>query len=430
MLLDVDSALRKMAALVLPVEETEEVELAGAVNRTLAADVIAPIDLPPFDASAMDGYAIDATDLDHLEPKRFEVVGRSAAGHPAAATVRRGEAVRIFTGAVLPKGANAVVLQEDVVRSGDFAETSEPAHIGDHVRPRGQDVRRGAMLFRRGRQLSVYDLSWLAACGIANVRVTRRIRVALLSTGDELAEAGRPLAVGQIYDSNRFSVSSLLRQKAVETIDFGCLPDDPRAIEQTLADAAERADLIVASGGVSVGDADFVKGAVEKQGAIDFWRIALKPGKPLAVGAIGDALFFGLPGNPVSTLVTYLLFVAPAVDLLAGGALTSPLALPATLGHGFKHSVGRREYARGVVDWGVSASAGDDAAAEAREQRPIVHLTGDQGSNRLSTFANANCLVVIDENVGNLQAGDPVSFVPLALEGAHALRHRRDVEAN
>ena len=412
MLLNVDLALRKIAALVKPVTAREDIELAQAVHRTAAEDVVAPMDLPPFDASAMDGYAIDAS-ANHANLTRFHVVGRSAAGHPAERTVRQGEAVRIFTGAVLPDGANAIVLQEDVVRRGDFVETSAPTQVGDHVRYRGQDIRRGAVLCRRGKRFSVYDLSWLTACGIAKVSVTRRIRVAVFSTGDELVEAGRPLEAGQIYDSNRFAVSSLLRERAVETIDLGCLPDDPIAIKRALIEAAERADLIVTSGGVSVGDADFVKDVVEQVGTIDFWRIAIKPGKPLAVGAVGDALFFGLPGNPVSTVVTYLLFVAPAVDLLAGGELTRPLALPATLGDAVKHAPGRREYMRGVV--------------RVEGGQPVVCPTGDQGSNRLSTLANANCLVVIDENVGDLRSGDRVMFIPLAIEGAHPLAYRDDL---
>ena len=417
MLLDVDLALRKITALAKPVAEEgegeEDIQLAEAVNRTTAEAILAPVDLPPFDASAMDGYAIDATDADHSHAKRFVVVGRSAAGHPAELTVRQGEAVRIFTGAVLPTGANAVVLQENVVATDDCIATSAPARIGDHVRSRGQDVRRGALLCRKGQRLSVYDLSLLAACGIATVRVMRRIRAAIFSTGDELVEAGQPLAAGQIYDSNRFAVAALLRESAVEVLDLGCLPDDPKAIQRTLIDAARYADLIVTSGGVSVGDADFVKGAVEEIGSLDFWRIALKPGKPLAVGSVGKALFFGLPGNPVSTIVTYLLFVAPAVDLLAGGSLSPLLALPAQLGDAVKHTAGRREYLRGVV--------------RLEKGRAVVYLTGDQGSNRLSTFANANCLVEIDENVGDLQAGDAVRFIPLGAAGANLLRQVKNV---
>lgn len=400
MLLNVDLALRKIATLVRPVTEQERVPLADAVGRTSAEDVSAPIDLPPFDASAMDGYAIDATAADHANPKRFRVVGRSVAGQPARETVGIGEAVRIFTGAVVPYGANAIVLQEDVTPAEDFVETSAPARIGDHIRNRGQDVRRGATLYRRGKRFNVFDLSRLAACGIANVDVTRRIRVAVFSTGNELVAAGQPLEAGQIYESNRFALMGLLRDKAVEVVDLGCLPDDQRAIENTLVAASGKVDLIVTSGGVSVGETDFVKDAVERVGQIDFWRIALKPGKPMAVGSVEDALFFGLPGNPVSTIITFLLFVVPAVDLLAGGELTPPLTLPARLGDAVKHAVGRREYLRGRVD--IDADG-----------QPLVHLTGDQGSNRLSTFANANCLVVIHEDTGNLQVGDAVRFMPL-----------------
>lgn len=408
MLLDVDLALRKLVRLVRGVAESEEVSLADAVGRIAAEDVVAPIDLPPFDASAMDGYAVRATGLNHERLKRFTVVDESLAGHVAQRTVTKGTAIRIFTGAALPVGADAVVLQEDVARRGEAIATVEPVQADQHVRRRGHDVRRGARLCQQGRKLSIYDLGWLAACGIGQVCVTRRIRVAIFSTGDELAAAGNPLEAGQIYDANRFAVSSLLREKGASIIDFGCLPDDPEVIRRTLLEASLGADLIVTSGGVSVGDADFVKAVAEEIGSLDFWKIALKPGKPLAVGRIGDALFFGLPGNPVSTIVTYLLFVAPAVDLLGGEQLTPPLTLPATIDHAVRHAEGRREYMRGVV-W----VDGDGL---------MVAATGDQSSNRLATFANANCLVVVPESIGNLKPGDTVGVIPFSGEAGHPMR--------
>lgn len=413
MLLNVDAAWRRLASGLQPVVESEEVELAEALGRVAAADVLALIDLPPFDASAMDGYAVDSAALSHQGAKRLTVVDESAAGRPAQRGVGAFEAIRIFTGAVMPEGADAVLVQEEVTRSGNVAETSVPIRPEQNVRRRGHDIRQGEALCRTGDQLSAYRLGWLAACGVARVSVARRVRVAIFSTGDELMEAGKPLRPGQIYDSNRFALSCLLRQKAAEVIDLGCVPDNPDDIRQTLRQAARSADLVVTSGGVSVGDADFVKAAVEQTGTIDFWRIALKPGKPLAVGSLEceeqerKALFLGLPGNPVSTLVTYLLFVAPAIDVLAGARPTPPLRLPAIIDHDVRHSKGRREYMRGVL--------------EARQGRLHVATTGDQSSNRLATFANANCLVVIDEERGSLRPGDEVQVVPLSGEEGHLL---------
>ena len=413
-LLNVDVVFRNLAKIASRVAEEEDVGLEAAVGRVAAADIVAPIDLPPFDNSAMDGYAVDATGLQHAAAKELAVIDQSTAGHPAGRAVSSGEAIRIFTGAVLPASADAVVLQEDVIRTGNMVTFTEPVRASQHVRRRGTDITAGDLLCRAGKKLSAYDLSWLAACGIATVRVARRIRVAVFSTGDELADAGAPLKMGQIYDSNRFALKSLLREKAVQVMDLGCVPDDRAQIRATLQEASAQADLVVTSGGVSVGDADFVKDVVAEVGEIAFWRVALKPGKPLAVGRIGKALFFGLPGNPVSTIVTYLLVVAPTVDLLAGEQPTPPLAMPATVLEPIVHAKGRREYMRGT--------------ARVEGGRLVVATTGDQGSNRLATFANANCLLVISEAVDGLQAGDTVPIILLPGEAAHLLRAPTDGE--
>ena len=407
-MLNVDQAFRKLAELVRPVADTEETALIDALGRIAAKPVVAPVDLPPFDASAMDGYAVAATSLDVASEQRFEVIDQSLAGRPARRAIANSrQAIRVYTGAVMPQGANAVVLQENVIRQGVAILTTAPIHVNQHVRHRGHDVLRGNTLCQRGTRFSHFHLAWFAACGIETVSATRCIRVGVFSTGDELAMPGKTLGPGQIYDSNRFAIHSLLQQKAVEPVDLGCLPDDPAVVAKALGNAAERVDLLVTSGGVSVGDADFVKQAVEDVGAIDFWRIAVKPGKPLAVGRIGNALFFGLPGNPVSAIVTYLLFVAPAIDGLGGGRISGPLTLPALVRGEAKHSPGRREYMRGIM----TMSGG----------RLVATPTGDQGSNRLATFADANCLIVIHEDTGDLHNGDPVHVIPLSAEAAHLL---------
>lgn len=410
MLLNVDVAIRRLRGLAHAVGEREEIDLADARGRIVAETIIAPLDLPPFDASAMDGYAIDGTGLDVADPKTWQVVDVSLAGHPAKKSVSAGTTIRVFTGAVMPQGADAVVLQEDVT-GDDHAVTSQaPVRPRQHVRHQGHDVRRGEPLCTAGTRLTTYHLSWLAACGIARIVVNRKIRVAVFSTGDELAEPGGRLGDGQIYDSNRFSVSMLLREKAATVIDLGRLPDDRDAIRRALHEASEAADVVVTSGGVSVGEADYVKDVVAGIGHVDFWRIALKPGKPLAVGRIRDALFFGLPGNPVSTIVTYLLFVAPAVDSLGGTVPEPPLTFRARMAEGVRHTVGRREYMRATVrreDGGLVAS-----------------ITGDQGSNRLATFANANALVVIDENTGDVASGDWVDVLLLSEDAGHLVTAR------
>lgn len=408
--LDVDAAIRRLQGLVQAVGECEEVELAEAGGRIVAETILAPVDLPPFDASAMDGYAVDGADAGGGEQQTWRVVDAGLAGHPATKSVSAGTAIRVFTGAVMPQGANTVVLQEDVTSDGDTVSSAAPIRLHQHVRRQGHDVRRGAPLCTAGTRLTTYHLSWLAACGIVRIAVNRKVRVAVFSTGDELAEPGVPLRHGQIYDSNRFSISLLLREKAATVIDFGRLLDDRDEIRRALHEASAAADVIVTSGGVSVGEADYVKDVVDEIGRVDFWRIALKPGKPLAVGRIGNALFFGLPGNPVSTIVTYLLFVAPAVDSLGGTVPEPPLTLRARVLEGVRHTVGRREYMRGTV------RAADDGL--------VVSITGDQGSNRLATFANANALVIINENTGDLRAGDRVDVLLLSADAGHPVAGR------
>ena len=406
-MLDVDVAAARLGEIIAPVRGSERVRVEAALGRVPAQNIAAPMSLPPFDASAMDGYAVCATPLDRDGRKRLKVVGQSLAGHPASEAAGAGKAIRIFTGAPMPAGADSVVLQEDVTAAEATIEFDESVRVGQHVRPAGNDIAKGDTICRAGQRLTPYDLAWLAACGIGTVRVRRRVRVVLLSTGDELAEPGMPLGEAQIYDSNRFAMTRLLEGRGSDIIDLGCVPDDPGQIRTALEEAAATGDIIVTSGGVSVGDADLVRDLVTELGSIDFWRIALKPGKPLAVGNIGGTPLFGLPGNPVSTIVTCLLFVAPAIDLLAGAAASPPLTIPATLTEEVPHAPGRREYMRGIA-------SNEDGTFK-------VAINGNQGSNRLATFSGANCLVTIPANAGNLPAGASVEILPLGTDG-HPLR--------
>ena len=402
-MLNVDAALGKLLASVKPVEGTEAVPVAKALDRIAADDIAAPVDLPPFPASAMDGYAVAAAGFASAPPHVVEVIGESLAGHPSKARVTGTDAVRIFTGAPMPEGADTVVIQEDTrVEPGGLVLLDTPRR-GDNVRPCGHDVVRGAPIAHKGDRLDAYRLSWLTACGMDRVNVKRRVNVAILSTGDELKDTGTPLGPGQIYDSNRFALARLMSDQPVDLTDLGCLPDDPAAIRAALELAADSADMVLTSGGVSVGDADYVRDIVENVGRLEFYRIALKPGKPLAVGKIGNADFFGLPGNPISTIVTFLLFVVPALAVRSGGRYAAPLEFDAVLAENIPHSVGRREYQRGI--------------AENADRGILVRSTGDQSSNRLSTFDGANCLIRVPEDRDDLAAGETVSIILLRDRG-------------
>ena len=398
-MLNPDAAYRKLIASIEPIDGGETVASRDALGRFAAEDIMAPVDLPPFDASAMDGYAVAARDLDATAPFEMRVVGASLAGTPAEVRVGGRDAARIFTGAVLPEGADAIILQEDTERRGDTVIVNESPRPGQHVRTQGHDIARGATVVAAGARLDAYRLSWLTACGIGRVAVKPRVRVAVFATGDELVDVGEPLGPGQIYESNRFALLRLMSDLPVDLTDLGRLPDDPEATRAALARAARDMDCVVTSGGVSVGDADYVRDAVQAVGRLDFWRIALKPGKPLAVGKIGRADFFGLPGNPVSTIVTFMLFVVPAIIKRGGGMPEPPLRVPARLAHDVRHTKGRREYQRGLV-------ANQDG-------RLVVSATGDQSSNRLATFDGANCLIEVPEDRAGLRTGDPVSILLL-----------------
>ena len=402
-MLNVDDALRKLGDLTTPVLDTEVIPLIGSKGRVVASTIDAPMDLPPFDTSAMDGYAVHESDLN--QDRELAVIGESRAGHVYQNAAAPGTAIRIFTGAPIPRGTSAVVIQEDVERNGDQIRFRASLEIGENIRRRGHDIAKTQLLAKAGDRLDAYKISWLAACGVTNLTAVRRIRVALFSTGDELIDPGTPLGPGQIYDANRTALRELLSERPVEVLDLGALPDDPHAINRALETAAKAADVVVTSGGVSVGDADYVKDIVAQAGSLDFWKIALKPGKPLAVGRVGKALFFGLPGNPVSTIITYLLFVAPTIDRLCGMSDNTPYRLPAILQETIEHHQGRREYVRGVF--------------RTNDDRVTVSPTGDQSSNRLATFANANCLIVVPEQTDDIKAGSVVDIVLLPTDRSH-----------
>jgi molybdopterin molybdotransferase len=370
--------------------------------RIAARDVIARVSLPPFPRTAMDGFAVRSEHLDGNPPYSINVIGESLAGHPFTGNVDTPGCVRIFTGAAMPSGFDAVVIQEDCESYDRLHDNSVSinvvANAGDNVRDVGHDIVSGEVIIRRGQTLTPFAIGWLAACGHTDIEVIVKPKVAIFSTGDELREPGTKLGPGQIYDANRYLMSAMLAGLPVEVFDLGTLPDDEETTQKALSAAALEADVLLTSGGVSVGDADYVTRVLQEIGELEIWRLNIKPGKPLAYGRLEDCLFFGLPGNPVSTIVTFLLIARPALMRLCGANDWETSRQPAVLEDPIRHKPGREEYQRGVVTNG--------------EHGTTVRVTGDQSSNRLASFSDANCLIRIPKESGDLAAATEVTVLP------------------
>ena len=395
-------ALARIIAEVEPVAGSETLAVRSALGRVLAEDVVSRINVPSHTNSAMDGYALNGAELSADGETRLEVIGTSAAGRPFAGEVGAGQCVRIMTGASMPSGSDTVVMQENVTRDGDTAIIGGGQKPGQHVRQAGEDIAAGNVALGAGTRLMPAEIGILASIGIGEVSVLRRPRVAFFSTGDELRSIGEALGEGQIYDSNRYTIYGMLSRLGVEVLDMGVIRDDRDAVEQAFAKAAEEADAIVTSGGVSVGDADYVAETLERAGTVGFWKVAMKPGRPLAFGCIADALFFGLPGNPNSVMVTFYQLVQPALQALAGMPDPAPpLTVSAVSASSLRKKTGRREFQRGVL-----SRSGDG--------RLVVHKTGHQGSGVLSSMAAANCFIVLPEDAGPVAEGDEVTVQPFA----------------
>ncbi|HEX9392461.1 MAG TPA: gephyrin-like molybdotransferase Glp [Usitatibacteraceae bacterium] len=377
-----------------PVSGVARVALRSALGRVLAEDVISPVNVPGHRNSAMDGWAMRFEDLSANDTTLTEV-GSSFAGQPFTGKIGKGECVRIFTGGVVPEGADTVVMQERAAKNGKSITFPAGQKRGQNVREAGEDLREGAVALARGRSIRPAELGLIASLGIGEVSVYRPLRVAFFSTGDELVQIGNPLAAGQIYDSNRYTLHGMLTRLGCEVIDMGVVRDDPAILEQAFKDASDIADVVITSGGVSVGEADFVKQLMDKLGEVVFWKIAMKPGRPLAYGKIGRAHFFGLPGNPVSVMVTFYQFVRDALLTLQG---VSPLPvqplLKAICTSPIKKAPGRTEFQRGVLYL-------EDGVFK-------VRVTGEQGSGILKSMSDANCFIMLHDHVGNVDAGATV----------------------
>ncbi|MDH2925343.1 molybdopterin molybdochelatase [Nicoletella semolina] len=382
--------------------QCEYINLDQAVNRVLAEDIFSPISIPRFDNSAMDGYAIRFADLN--QHQHFTVVGKAFAGRPFEGQIGIGECVRIMTGACIPTGADTVVMQENTKldAQGKITFLTLPK-CNANIRHCGEDILQGALVLKKGTKLNVTTLPLLASLGIERVAVFSRIKVAILSTGDELVSVGKPLKTGQIYDTNRFTIRLMLEKLHCEIIDYGVLPDCSEQIERVFCQAQEAADVLITSGGVSVGEADFTKDVLEKLGKINFWKIAMKPGKPFAFGKLNKTWFFGLPGNPVSALVTFYQLVQPALLKLAGVSAEkianfSP-NLTACTTEPLKKAVGRQDFQRGFYYTNAQGKL-------------EVKSIGTQGSHIFSAFQESNCFIVLEQERADVQAGETVTIQP------------------
>ena len=399
----VDQARRLIARFLSPVVGTEHLNVRAALGRVLAADVVSPVDVPAHDNSAMDGYAVRHADLGTGEVT-LRVVGTSFAGQPYAGGIGAGECIRIMTGGVVPAAVDTIVMQEHV-RAAAERVTIGPGHRkGQNLRRAGEDLCQGGVALPRGKLLTPADIGLAASLGIAELPVYRKLRVAFFSTGDELVSIGSPLSEGQIYDSNRYTIYGMLSRLGVDYIDMGVVRDDPVLLERAFTEAAQVADVIISSGGVSVGEADFIKDLLNKLGEVLFWKIAMKPGRPLAYGKVGSAHFFGLPGNPVSVMVTFYQFVRDALYTLMGRDPVPALpVLKATCTSVLRKAPGRTEFQRGIL-------SRDDSG------QWTVRVTGEQGSGILRSMAEANCFIIIPTEQGNVDAGSQVDVQ--VMEGA------------
>ena len=399
-LLPPGEAMRRIRAHVRPLDSTETIAVIDALGRVAARDVVSPRNVPGHTNSAMDGFACAGDSLPESSPRWYEIAGTAYAGKPFAGRTGPSQAVRIMTGAIMPDGTDTVVMQEHVKVDGDRVRIPPGARRGQHVRQAGEDLAEGAVVVPRGRRLMPAEMGLLASLGIGEVDVYRRLRVACFSTGDEIRPPGAAFEPGLVYDSNRFTMHGMLGRLGVDILDLGIVPDRRDAVRDAFREASARADVVLSSGGASTGEADYVKEVLSELGQVGFWRIAIRPGRPLAFGFLGNSVFFGLPGNPVAVMVTFYQFVAPAIRAAAGETDSRPLpALEARCATRLRKKPGRVEYYRAVVER-------DDAGAL------VVRSTGKSGSGLLHTMSDANCFIVLPEDGTTVEPGATVDVQP------------------
>jgi molybdopterin molybdotransferase len=398
-LLSVDEAKQRIMDAASPVSGTEKLAIRASLNRVLASDVLSTINVPPYDNSAMDGYAVSSADLPREGQARLALVGESFAGNPYMGSLSGGQAIRIMTGAMIPDGADTVIMQEQVMREGDSIVIGPEHNKNDNVRFIGEDMQIGQTILNCGKHITPAELGILASLGIPEIRVMRKLRVAFFSTGDELRSVGEPLEQGQIYDSNRYTLYGMLKRMHVDIIDMGVIADRREDVREAFKTAADIADAVITSGGVSVGEADYVKETLEQLGQVSFWRVAMKPGKPLAIGSIHNALFFGVPGNPVSAMATFYQFVQPALKKMMGMQRPFNTLLQVPCMSALKKMPGRLEYQRGILDYNQHGEL-------------FVKTTGVQGSHILTSMSLANCFIILPADNAGVAEGDRVEVQP------------------
>ncbi|BCK28277.1 bifunctional molybdopterin-guanine dinucleotide biosynthesis adaptor protein MobB/molybdopterin molybdotransferase MoeA [Vibrio cholerae] len=396
--LSVEQGREKILSLISPLAETESVAILECYQRVLAREVFSPINVPAYRNSAMDGYALRSDDL---ERESYRVVAEVLAGSHYAKTVELGETVKIMTGAPMPQGADTVVMREQATQNGDAVSfAGAKIKAGQNVRQAGEDLAQGQAVFHSGQRLLSPEMGMLASLGFAHADVFRSLKVAIFSTGDEVQAPGGDIEPNSIFDSNRFTLTGLLKQLGCQVIDLGIIEDDESKMMQVLEQAAKQSDVVITSGGVSVGDADFIKSALEKLGQIDFWRINMRPGRPLAFGQISGKPFFGLPGNPVAVMVSFINFVEPALRKMQGEQGWQPLKINAIALEDLRSRQGRTEFSRGVYAFNAQGQL-------------TVHTTGKQGSGILRSMSEANCLIEIAPAIDTVKVGESVTIIPL-----------------
>jgi len=378
---------------------TERCSCRNAFGRILADDIVATNNTPPYDNSAMDGYAIKAKDIPAADTASLNIVGTSWAGKPFNGSISEGECIRIMTGAKMPQDADTVIMQEHVIKKENTITINTGHCAHQNVRYIGEDIKAGETILTVGKNIAAAELGIIASMGISEVTVYRKLRVAIFSTGDELRGVGETLGDGQIYDSNRYTLFGLLQKPYIELIDMGVIPDDRTKIETAFEQAASVADVVLTSGGVSVGDADYVKETLEKMGNINFWKIAMKPGRPLAFGKINNAIFFGLPGNPVSVMATFTQFALPAIRALSGQTVTRNKSFQVKCTSELQKRSGRVDFQRGYL-------------ASDENGQLCVSVTGLQASHILSSMSYSNCFIILSEKTTHVAKDSIVEVQP------------------
>jgi molybdopterin molybdotransferase len=396
--ISVAEALQHIATMVAAITEYETLPIRQCLGRICFEAVTSPFDVPGHANSAMDGYAIAYNDLTTDGISEFTVAGNAYAGIEFSGSCSSGQCVRIMTGAVIPAGTDTVIMQEqaEIGEQGQIRIDANHRH-GENIRYAGEDIAQGQVVIDRGETINPANLGVLASLGIGELKVYRKTVVAFFSTGDELVSIGEPLEKGKIYDSNRYTLYGMLSRPDIELLDLGVIKDEPESIRQALLDAANQADLIITTGGVSVGEADYIKTVLHDIGDMAFWKIAIKPGRPLTFGQINNCLFMGLPGNPVAVMVTFSQFVIPCLQLLSGTRVRSPIRLRAICANSLRKRPGRLEIQRGI------ASRDDN-------NQWHVGKTGKQGSGILTSMSKANCFIILDENNAGVNPGDEVDI--------------------